>query len=99
MEAHLLGDEIDTVSSHHVEGGVGDVYDAGDTKDKGKPNGKKGEYTPADKSAYDNVEDKIHWPSNSNHQIPITKKFSFSRNLVIIWLLPAPHRSGAGSLP
>jgi hypothetical protein len=34
MEAHLVSDEIDTVSSDHVEGGVGDVYDAGYTKDK-----------------------------------------------------------------
>jgi hypothetical protein len=34
MEAHLLGDDIDTVSGHHVEGGVGEVYDAGYTEDK-----------------------------------------------------------------
>jgi hypothetical protein len=33
MEAHLMGDEINTVSSHHVKGGVGDVYDSGYTKD------------------------------------------------------------------
>jgi hypothetical protein len=39
MKAHLLGGEINTVSSQHVEGGVGEVYDAGYTEDKGKPNG------------------------------------------------------------
>jgi len=33
MEAQLVGHEIDAVSSHHVEGGVGDVHDTGDAKD------------------------------------------------------------------
>jgi hypothetical protein len=34
-----VGDEIDTVSSHHVEGGMGNVYNAGNTEDKRKSNG------------------------------------------------------------
>jgi len=55
--------EIDTVSSHHVEGGVGDVYDAGNTKDERKSNGEKGEYTPADETAHDDVENETHIPS------------------------------------
>jgi hypothetical protein len=29
-----MGGEINAVSRHHVEGGVGDIYDAGYTKDK-----------------------------------------------------------------
>jgi hypothetical protein len=60
MEAHLVGDDIDTVSSQHVEGGMGDVYDAGNTKDKGKPDGKKGEYTPTDEAANDDVDNETH---------------------------------------
>jgi hypothetical protein len=60
MEAHLLSDEKDTVSGHHIEGGVGNVYDAGYTEDKGKPNGEKGEYTPTDETAYDDVQNQSH---------------------------------------
>ena len=30
---------------------MSDVYDAGNTEDKGKPNGEKGVYTPADETA------------------------------------------------
>jgi hypothetical protein len=63
MEAHLVGDEINTVSSHHVKGGVGDVYDSGYTEDKGKPNGEKGEYTPTDETAYDDVDNETHMTS------------------------------------
>jgi hypothetical protein len=39
---------------------VGDVYNAGDTKDQGKPNGKKGEYAPTDETAYDDVKNETH---------------------------------------
>jgi hypothetical protein len=60
METHLVSGEIDTVSSHHVEGGVGDVYDSGYTEDKGKPNGEKGEYTPTDETTYNNVDNETH---------------------------------------
>jgi hypothetical protein len=63
MEAHLLSDEKDTVSGHHIEGGVGNVYDAGYTEDKGKPNGEKGEYTPTDETAYNNVDNETHMTS------------------------------------
>jgi hypothetical protein len=42
---------------------MGDVYDAGYTKDKGKPNGEKGKYTPADETAYDDVDNEIHMTS------------------------------------
>jgi hypothetical protein len=63
MEAHLLSDEINTVSGHHIEGGVGDVYDSGYTEDKGKPNGEKGEYTPTDETAYNNVDNETHMTS------------------------------------
>jgi hypothetical protein len=60
VEAHLVGDDIDTVSSQHIEGGVSDVYDAGYAKDKRKPNGKKGEYAPTDETANDDVDNEIH---------------------------------------
>jgi hypothetical protein len=60
MEAHLMGDEINTVSSHHVKGGVGDVYDSGYTEDKGKPNGEKGVYTPTDQTADEDVYNESH---------------------------------------
>jgi hypothetical protein len=60
MEAHLVGGDINAVSSHHVKGGMGDVYDAGNTKNKGKPDGKQGEYTPADETANNDVEKEIH---------------------------------------
>jgi hypothetical protein len=63
MEAHIVSDEIDTISSQHIKGGVGDVYDAGDTKDQGKPNGKKGVYTPTDETTYDDVENETHMTS------------------------------------
>jgi hypothetical protein len=39
---------------------MGDVYDASNTKDKGKPDGKKGEYTPADETADEDVENETH---------------------------------------
>jgi hypothetical protein len=39
---------------------MGDVYDAGNTKDKRKPNSKKGEYTPADETTHDDVDNKTH---------------------------------------
>jgi hypothetical protein len=68
-----VGDEIDTVSRQHVEGGVGEVNDAGYSKDKGEPNGKKGVYTPAYEAAHDDVYNEIHVISNSNHQIPSSK--------------------------
>ena len=65
-----MGDKIDAVSSHHVEGGVGDVYDTGDAEDQRKPDSEKGEYAPTDETAYDDVQKKTHVSSNSNHQIP-----------------------------
>jgi hypothetical protein len=37
MEVHLLGGDVETAGGHHVEGGVGDVYDAGYTKIKENP--------------------------------------------------------------
>jgi hypothetical protein len=55
--------KIDAVSSHHIEGSMGDIYDAGNTKDKGKPNGEKGVYTPTDETAYDDVQNESHIPS------------------------------------
>jgi hypothetical protein len=60
VEAHLVGNDVDTVSSHHVKGGVGNVYDTGYTKDKGKPNSKKGVYTPTDETANDDVDNETH---------------------------------------
>jgi hypothetical protein len=68
MEAHIVSDEIDTISSQHIKGGVGDVYDSGDTKDQGKPNGEKGVYTPTDETADDDVDNETHMTSNSNYQ-------------------------------
>jgi hypothetical protein len=82
MEAHLVGDDIDTVSSQHVEGGVGDVYDTGYTKDKGKPNGKKGEYTPTDETANDDVENEIHILS-LHRFVKISPRPSFSKRGII----------------
>jgi len=73
MEAHIVGEDIDTVSSQHIEGGMGDVNDAGYSKDKRKSNGEKGEYTPANETAYDNVNNETHMTSNFNHQIPSSK--------------------------
>jgi hypothetical protein len=70
MKAQLVGDEIDTVSSHHVEGSMGDIYDAGNTKDKGKPDGEKSVYTPTDEAAHDNVENEAHIPSLPRKQPP-----------------------------
>jgi hypothetical protein len=64
MKAHLVGDDIDAVSSQHVEGGMGDVYDAGYTKNQGKPNSKEGEYTPTDETAYNNVDNETHMTSS-----------------------------------
>jgi hypothetical protein len=63
MESRLVSDEIDTISSHHVEGGVGDIYDSGYTKDEGKADGEKGVYTPTDETAYDDVDNETHIPS------------------------------------
>jgi hypothetical protein len=60
MDTHIVGDEIDTVSSKHIESGVGYVYDTGYTKDKGKPNGEEGEYTPTDETSNDDVENETH---------------------------------------
>jgi hypothetical protein len=63
MEAHLVVDEINAVSSHHVEGSMSDVYNAGNTKDERKPNGEKSVYTPTDEAAYDDVQNESHIPS------------------------------------
>jgi hypothetical protein len=63
VETHLVGDKKDTVSGHHIEGGVGDVYDAGYAEDQGKSNSKKGEYTPTDETANDDVENETHMTS------------------------------------
>jgi hypothetical protein len=60
MDAQLMGDEVNAVSSHHVEGSVGDVYDAGNTKDQGKPDSEKGECAPTDETAQDDIDYKIH---------------------------------------
>jgi hypothetical protein len=70
MEAHLVGDEINAISSYHVEGGVCYVYDAGNAKDKGKPDGEKGEYTPTDETAHDDVQNEIHIPLFRRKQPP-----------------------------
>jgi hypothetical protein len=67
MEAHIVGEDIDTVSSQHIEGGMGDVNDAGYSKDKRKSNSEKGEYTPANETAYNNVDNETHTtPSHQN---------------------------------
>jgi hypothetical protein len=63
MEPHLVGDDIDAVSSQHIEGGMGDVNDAGYTKDQGKPNGEKGEYTPTDETTDNDVDNETHMTS------------------------------------
>jgi hypothetical protein len=60
MDAQLLGDDINTEGGNHVEGRVGDIYDAGHTEDKGKTNGEKGEYTPTNETAYNDVYNKCH---------------------------------------
>jgi hypothetical protein len=60
MEVRLLGDDVDSVGGHHVEGSVGDVYDAGYTKDKGKPNGDGGAYAPTDETDHDDVYDESY---------------------------------------
>jgi hypothetical protein len=60
MEAHLLGDKKDAVCSHHVEGGMGDVYDAGYAKDKAKSYGQKSVNAPADETANDDVQNESH---------------------------------------
>jgi hypothetical protein len=60
MDTHIVGDEIDTVSSQHVEGGVCDVYNAGYTKDQGKPNGEESEYTSTNETTDDDIQNKTH---------------------------------------
>jgi hypothetical protein len=39
---------------------VGDIYDTGYPKDKGKPNSKKGEYAPANETANDDIDNETH---------------------------------------
>jgi hypothetical protein len=87
-----LGDEINTVRSHHVEGGVGEVNDAGYSEDKGEPNGEKGVYTPTDKTAHDDVDKEIHMDSNSNHQIPSSNNQIMTKSPC----LPAPVPTEGG---
>jgi uncharacterized protein YjbJ (UPF0337 family) len=70
MEAHLLGDKIDTVSGHHVKGGMGDVYDASYTEDKGKAYSQQSIDAPAYEAADDDVKKETHISLNFNHQIP-----------------------------
>jgi hypothetical protein len=79
MEAHLMGDEINTVSSHHVKGGVGDVYDSGYTEDKGKPNGEKGVYTPTDQTAYNNVYHESHYYPSTSENMETARPFELQR--------------------
>jgi len=81
MEAHLVGDEIDTVGSHHIEGGVGDVYDTGDTKDEGKPNGEKGVNTPTDETADDDVNNKNHITSLPQNELMTNAKAQSSNEI------------------
>jgi len=77
METHLVGSEINTVSSHHVESGVGDVYDAGYTEDEGESDSEQSEYAPTDETAYDDVYNEIHMTSNFNHKIRLGNKLQF----------------------
>jgi hypothetical protein len=77
-----MGHNVDTVSGQHVEGSMGDVYDAGDTKDKRKPDGKKGEYTPADQTAHDDVQKEIHSPL-LHRFVKISPRPSFSKRGII----------------
>jgi hypothetical protein len=79
MEAHLLGDDIDTVGGHHVEGGVGDVYDAGYTEDKGKPNGEKCVYTPTNETAYDDVYNESHYYPSTSENMETARPFELQR--------------------
>jgi hypothetical protein len=39
---------------------VSDVYDTGNAKDEGKPNGEKSIYTSTDETAHDDVQNESH---------------------------------------
>ena len=55
LRPSFTGQVIDAVSGDHVEGGVGDVDDAGHPEDQGETDGQQGQHAAGDQTGNDDV--------------------------------------------
>jgi len=55
-QPHFMWRKVDAVGCHHIKGGMGDVDDAGHTKNQGEPDGQQGIGAAADYAGNKNVQ-------------------------------------------